>query len=137
MSSLWGFATTSEPEVGVEAAMEEAAQGLRSLAGVRAIVVVSERGTTFYEWYRTSTDKEQIRLSGPDLLSLAKQARSFLAKAGAIELEDILLRAGNLLALLHVASRGFLLVLADRSANLAMLLLRTRATAEQVALMLR
>ena len=137
MKSLWGFATTPTPEVSVEAAMGEAIEPLTSLPGARTVLVVGGRGTVFYEWYRTSLDRRRTDLGGADVLALAGQARSLLSKARAGELEGILLRARDALVLVQAAGSGFLIVVADKSVNLAMLFLRARAAAERVSRMLR
>ena len=134
--ALWGLATTPTPEVSIEAALREAVQGLASLPGVLFIMVVSETGSEFLKWYRTGLDEKRIGLSGPDVLSVLNCMRPFLTKAKSGAFKNAVIRAENHVIAIHQAGKGVLLVLADSSVNLAMLLVGAREAANRIAGML-
>ncbi|RLI09806.1 hypothetical protein DRO33_06310 [Candidatus Bathyarchaeota archaeon] len=130
---LWGLATTPTPEVSVEAALREAVQGLIALPGVFFIMVVGETGTEFLRWFRTGLDERRLVLRGQDVLETVGRLLPILEKARAGGLEELLVRAENSILVLRLAGRSLLFVMADKTVNLAMLLVRLRDTAARVA----
>ena len=62
--------------------------------------------------------------------------RPFLTKAKSGAFRNAVIRAENHVIAIHQASKGILLVLADSSVNLAMLLVGARETANRIAGML-
>jgi len=134
--TLWGLATTTTPEVSIEAALREAVQGLTSLPGVLFIMVVSNTGSEFLRWYRTGLDEKRMGLKGPDVLDMLNCMRPFLEKARSGAFKNAIVRTENNIIAVQEAGRGFLLVVADSSVNLAMFLVRIRDAASKVANML-
>ena len=134
--TLWGLATTTMPEVSIEAALREAVQGLTSLPGVLFIMVVSSTGSELLRWYRTGLDEKRMGLKGPDVLDVLNCMKPFLEKAKSGAFKNAVVRTESNVIAVQEAGRGFLLAVADSSVNLAMFLVRIRDAASRVANML-
>ncbi len=134
---LWGLATTPTPEVSVEAALGEAARGLTSLPGVLSVMVFDEKGSEFFRWHRTALDRERIGITGSDVIGLLKWIMFLLKKASSGSLEHMVVKAENNIIVIQAAGRGFLVAIADKAVNLAMLLIRVRDAASDISKMMR
>jgi len=136
-SELWGLATTSIPDVSVEAAMEEAARGLMEIPGISFIMVVGRGGSEFFKWYRTGLDRARMEVRGEDIMSLMGQVGLVLDKTASGSLDSLVFRTENNTILVQAAGKGYLVVVADKSVSLAILLMRARAVANELSKMLR
>ena len=134
---LWGLATTSIPDVSVEAAIGEAARGLMEIPGVSFIMVVGHGGSEFFKWYRTGLDRARMRVGGGDVIGLMGQAGLMLDKTSSGLLDSLVLRTDRSTILVQAAGRGYLVVVADKSVSLAILFMRARAVANDISKMLR
>ena len=134
---LWGLATTSIPDVSVEAAIGEAARGLMEIPGVSFIMVVGHGGSEFFKWFRTGLDRARVGVSGRDIMGLMGRVGLILDKTASGPLDSLVFRAENNTILIQAAGRGYLIVMADKSVSLAVLLMRARAVANELSRMLR
>jgi len=116
-----------------EGRVEAVIKRLSALAGVSMVMIVGPGGEEIYRWYKTSADRLRIGLEAKDVLELVEKASSFLSKAGSGPLEDMIIRTKENVAVIQAAGNAFLVTVAYRSANLALLLIRSRITAEELS----
>ncbi|RLI07236.1 hypothetical protein DRO32_04225 [Candidatus Bathyarchaeota archaeon] len=116
-----------------EKRIESAIRRLSALAGISMVMVVGPGGEELYRWYKTSADRFRIGLEVKDILELLDRTSSFLSKIGPGPLEDMIIRTKEKVAVIQAAGNAFLVTVAYRSANLALLLIRSRATAEELS----
>jgi len=97
------------------------------------IMVIGPGGEEAHRWYRTTADVAAVRAGPEDFMRVLEPVWGLLSKVGARELDDLIIRAREKVAIIHSAGPAVLVVVADRAANLALLLIRSRAAAEEIA----
>ncbi len=129
--ALWrGPSVNSE---GLRARIEEAIKRLSSLTGVSMVLVIGPDGKELCRWYRTTVDRSRIVVGVGDAMGVAVSASGFLSKVGGGAFNDIIIRTERLVAIIQSARGALLITVADRAANLALLLIRSRAAAEALS----
>ena len=120
-------------EAGSGPSMEAVVRRLSSLAGVSMVMILGPGGEELYRWYKTSADKLRIGVGPEDVLGIMDRVSSFLSKASSGPLEDVIIRAGNRVAVIRSAGDSLLITVAEKTANLALLLIRSRSAAEELS----
>ena len=106
---------------------------LASLTGISMVMLMGRGGEDIYRWYRTTADMRRFRISTRDVLDLVLRASDLMSKTSTTVLDDVIMRTGDRVAVLQAAGPLYLVVIADRAANLALLLVRSKAAAREIA----
>lgn len=104
-----------------------------SLLGVSALLLVDENGEVEHQWYRTLLDRSRIEVTGTDVKELTDQTLRFGQRIGGGQLDNMILRSENSTILIQIASRKTLFIFADKRANLALLMIRSKRVAQLVS----
>lgn len=113
--------------------VEKAVSGLTSLLGVNAVLVMDSRGEITYKWYRTELDMRDVKVTGEELSNMLRISREFSDNSNIGGLSNLVARGPNGVAVIELIGDTHLLYIsADRRANLALLLVRTRRASEQL-----
>lgn len=106
---------------------------LGALTGISMIMVIGPAGEELYRWYRTTVDMSRMRLSSSEVLDVLSRVTNLMARAGSGSLDDLIVRTSDKVAVVQAVGPIYLVAIADRSANLALLLIRSRAAANEIA----
>lgn len=106
---------------------------LSSLYGVNSVVVLNSEGKEIYSWYRTEGDRRRFQLSGKDIKDTFNINKEFIRLAGGDQLRNVILRGRENIAVIERSKNVIVFAFTDMRANLALLLIRVRRVAENLA----
>jgi len=106
---------------------------LSSLYGVNSVVVLNSEGEKIYSWHRTEADQRRFQLSGKDIKDTFDINKEFIRLAGGDQLRNVILRGRENIAVIEQSGSVIVFAFTDMRANLALLLIRVRRVAENLA----